>query len=95
MTLLEHSRTVPTFTIGDRLRKARLLTGLEQSEFARLAGIARGTVANYEHERSTPKRLYLRAWADAAGVDLTWLETGEPSDDDDATEHEGSNDRIA
>jgi transcriptional regulator with XRE-family HTH domain len=71
---------IPTWTLADRLRKARELTGLDQGAFAELAGISRTTVTNYEHGKRAPRRLYLRAWAEAAHVDVAWLSTGQVTD---------------
>ncbi|WP_179579517.1 helix-turn-helix domain-containing protein [Glaciibacter psychrotolerans] len=75
---------VPTFTLADRLRKAREITGLDQGEFAERAGFSRTTVVNYEHGHRAPRTLYIRAWAEAAGVDLEWLETGKAPSEDEA-----------
>jgi transcriptional regulator with XRE-family HTH domain len=70
--------TLPTFTRGDRLRKARELTGLSQDEFARQLEVSRSTITNYERDRSTRVRpIMLRAWSVATGVSVEWLETGE------------------
>lgn len=78
MTTNEQNRNrIPGFTLADRLRKARELTGLEQGPFAERALISRTTVVNYEQGHRKPRELYLRSWADAAGVDLHWLITGE------------------
>lgn len=38
----------PTFTKGDRLRKARELTGLDQKAFAEAMGLHRDSVRKYE-----------------------------------------------
>lgn len=73
-----HER-IPAFTIGDRLRKAREKTGLDQGPFADEIGVSRGTVSNYEGGRTTQehmKRAYLMAWAMRADVPLEWLLTG-------------------
>ena len=83
MTITLSKTVVPTFTLPDRLRKAREITGLDQTAFAVLAGISRTTVVNYEQGHREPRPLYLRVWAEAAGVDLAWLLTGKaeaPSD---------------
>lgn len=81
MTMMQ-TAIVPSFTLADRLRKAREITGLDQGDFADRAEIARTTVVNYERGHRAPRRIYLRAWADAAGVDFEWLETGKaPSED--------------
>lgn len=76
MSELVHPGTIPEFTIGDRLRKARELTGLEQGPFADELGIARGTVGNYEHGRVAPRKVVLKAWAMRTGVPFEWLATG-------------------
>ena len=67
---------VPEWSITDRLRKARELTGLDQTEFADLIGVSRGTVSSYERGADTHKRPYLLAWAIGSGVSLEWLITG-------------------
>lgn len=71
---------IPTFTTGDRLRKARQLTGLEQAEFADELGISRGTVRNYELDHVVPRKIVLRAWAMRTGVPVQWLVNGETPD---------------
>ena len=71
---------IPTFTTGDRLRKARQLTGLEQADFADELGISRGTVRNYELDHVAPRKIVLRAWAMRTGVPLQWLVNGETPD---------------
>ena len=70
---------VPTWTLGDRLRKAREFAGLEQGELAVRIGVSRGTVSNYELNRGQrpPKRLVVRAWAEITGVPLDWIEAAD------------------
>ena len=84
MTTPRHEpRTVPVFTIHDRLRKAREVAGLEQGELADRIDVARTTIGNYERgDISKPKRLVVRQWALACGVDFEWLWTGIPSTED-------------
>lgn len=68
---------IPEWTIGDRLRKARVSAGFEQTEFAAVTGITRGTIHNYESDKtSRHKRPYLVAWSLATGVPVEWLEHG-------------------
>lgn len=76
-TAAAHER-IPAFTIGDRLRKARELTGLDQDPFAHEIGVSRGTVSNYERAVSPEglKKPYLMAWAMRTEVPLEWLMTG-------------------
>ena len=68
---------IPQFTVGDRLRKARELTGLEQGPFAEQIGVSRNTVGNYESGHTTRvKPIVLKAWSLRTGVPVEWLETG-------------------
>ena len=67
----------PQWTMADRLKKARLLTGLEQEPFADLVGMVRGTVSNYETGKTKPRRIYLEKIAEVTGVTVHWLLTGE------------------
>jgi transcriptional regulator with XRE-family HTH domain len=89
------SGVIPTWTIADRLRKAREVTGMDQREFADHIGISRNTVTNYETGKTTRfSRPMLAAWAMATGVPLEWLEgmkaphPGKPDEGPDVR-HEG------
>lgn len=66
----------PTFTIWDRLGKARVSAGLTQDELGALLGYSRRTIARYEAEGTHLPRSILLAWHVATHTDLTWLETG-------------------
>ncbi len=81
---------IPTFTIGDRLRKARLSVDddLDVRQFAEMLGVDRNTVTNYELEKTRPskmKPLVLRQWALVTGVDFDWLLNGEAPDESGAS----------
>lgn len=67
---------IPQWTQGDRLRKARSLTGLTSREFAELLGVSLGTITNAEGDKRQVRKITLRAWAMATGVSAEWLETG-------------------
>ena len=70
--------TVPTWTVGDRLRKAREEAGISVEGMAYELGLSRTTITNYERrpgKRGVPHTV-LRVWADVCGVDFTWLQTG-------------------
>ena len=82
MSTQQEGARVPVFTAGDRLWKARELTGLGQTAFAELLGISRGSVSNAERSASLPKPIVLKAWAMATGVSVEWLETGQGSPSD-------------
>jgi transcriptional regulator with XRE-family HTH domain len=69
--------TVPVFTLADRLRKAREVLGVDQAELAEILGVSRSSVSNAETGSAVPRRITMRAWAEATGVPLEWLTTGE------------------
>lgn len=75
--------TVPEWTMGDRLRKAREAAGFDQVDLAELIGVSRTTVSNHEVGvgKRGPSRLLLRAWAHETGVPVWWLE-GQPGPSD-------------
>lgn len=68
---------VPTWSITDRLRKAREDAGLDQSALAERAGISRATVSNAERGVGVPNTATLRVWSLATGVPLVWLLEGD------------------
>jgi transcriptional regulator with XRE-family HTH domain len=81
MTINTHDRRYPQFTIGWRLRLARTQLGpdMDAGHFAQLIGVSRGTVTNYELEKTPASRMrpvVLNAWALATGVAPEWLQTG-------------------
>jgi len=67
---------IPQWTRGDRLRKARSLTGQTTREFAETLGVSQATITNAENDHRAVRRITLRAWAMATGVPVEWLETG-------------------
>lgn len=79
------TRAVPMFTLGDRLRKAREVAGLTQTELANSLGIGRRSVSRYEDSGQRPKPGTVMAWAVATGVPLLWLQTGQVSQPDPST----------
>ena len=90
MTLLAHTEhkataVIPQWTLADRLRKAREMTGLDQIRFSEVVGISRTSITNYEMGKREPRGLYLRAYAEATGVPIEWILTGEtPADSEKA-----------
>ena len=62
--------------MGDRLRKARELTGQDRQAFAETIGIHRDSLTKYETDKQPPKSPVVTAWALATGVDPKWLKTG-------------------
>ena len=68
--------TIPSWTFGDRMAKARNHAGLTQGEIAERIGIARQSAVNYERDKTRPLEAILRAWLEVTGVDEHWLRTG-------------------
>jgi DNA-binding XRE family transcriptional regulator len=64
---------VPVWSLPDRLRKARLHAGLEQTELETMTGISRKSISNYENGYTEPNRPVLLSWALACNVPLDWL----------------------
>lgn len=59
-----------------RLEAARLLTELEQVDFAREIGVEAETYRTYERGRSQPKFATLERICERTGVSLDWLIRG-------------------
>jgi transcriptional regulator with XRE-family HTH domain len=69
---------IPTFTIADRLRKAREDAGLKQHQLADLLEVDANTVSNYENGNTKRhQRITLTRWALVTGVPVEWIKTGE------------------
>lgn len=75
--LAQQLAQVPEWTLADRLLKARTSAGMGQAELAKITGLSRQTVSNYERGIVTPRRSGVTLWALATGVPLGWLLTGE------------------
>ena len=67
---------IPSFTIGDRLRKARESAGMSQEELAEDVGISRRSLVRYERDEMIKKSVIL-LYAMRTGVPVEWIETGE------------------
>lgn len=76
MTAQRYER-IPAWTRGDRLRKARQLTGLNTRDFAEEIGVSQKTVNNAESDSHEVRKIVLNAWSLATGVPVEWLENGE------------------
>lgn len=76
MTISTDHGNIPVFTQGDRLRKARQLTGLSTRDFAERIGVSQKSVTNAEGDHVRTRPIVLNAWALATGVPREWLETG-------------------
>lgn len=73
------SETIPVWSQGDRLRKAREVTGLSVQDFADRIGVSDQTVRNAERGSHAVRKITINAWSLATGVPIAWL-NGEPCD---------------
>lgn len=48
---------IPSWTLGDRIRKARTTVGMDQRQFAEALGVKAGTLAGWEADNSKPREL--------------------------------------
>lgn len=71
---------IPTWTLGDRLAKARETAGIGVQQMARLLNISRNTVTNWEHGRGEPTRAAVMAYSTLTGVPMWWIEGQAPCD---------------
>lgn len=76
MSMQTETGMIPEWTRGDRLRKARTLTGMTTRAFAEQIGVSPQTVSNAENDHHNVRKIVINAWALATGVPAEWLETG-------------------
>ncbi|HEU4410181.1 MAG TPA: helix-turn-helix transcriptional regulator, partial [Polyangiaceae bacterium] len=69
--------TTPGQTVGQRVRLARTARGRGVNELDRLIGSKQGYVSRLESSDREPRADTLRKLAQALGVSLEWLATGE------------------
>ncbi len=71
------TRTLPTFDLGDRLRKAREHAGISSQAMADHLLVSRNTITRYEQRATRLTDAKLRRWAEVTGVPVAWLLTGD------------------
>ncbi len=59
--------------IGNRIKEARLNLGYTQEELAKLLGVTKGAIANYEIETSHPKEPIMYKLIEVLKVDANYL----------------------
>ena len=65
--------TIPAFTLGDRLAKARKHAGIGSEQMAGLLGVGRSSISNYEAGRTEPPLHIVLDWAKETNVPLSWI----------------------
>lgn len=81
MQSMAASTTIPTWTLGERIRKARESSGLKQSDLAPKLRVSRTAIAGWESGTHRPSYSALVLLADITGVPVEWIETGEIAGD--------------
>lgn len=69
--------TAPTWTLCERMAKARRFAGITQIEMAEQLGVNPATINRWEKGASKVTRADVIAWAYVTGVELAWLEEGD------------------
>jgi transcriptional regulator with XRE-family HTH domain len=92
-----HHESLPTWTLGDRLRKARLHASIGSSGvMAKRLGVHRNSVINYETDRITPPLDAVVRYSKITGVPLDWfLEDYDPGEAEDAVTMRYPGDQLA
>lgn len=72
MTMVDN----PTWTLSERLKRSRLLAGLDQKDIAERLGVNRSTVSFWESGHTEPSASNFVRWAAVTGQPLEWLAEG-------------------
>lgn len=72
-------QVIPQQTLGIRLYMARRQARLDRQEIAEQVGASDKSVGKWENDACEPRSRYLVKWAEATGVPVGWLLTGEPT----------------
>lgn len=76
MTEPTTSAGIPSWDVGDRMRKGLRHAGVGVQEMADYLGVARSTLGNWLGGRIDPSTQTLRLWAMRCGIDYEWLAFG-------------------
>lgn len=68
-------RFYPAWTLGDRMRKARMTTGMHQRDFAVAINVKSGSLAAWESDRAIPRNIVAvaRRIELVSGVPAAWI----------------------
>lgn len=65
---------IPTWTLGERLQKARVWAGIKKADdMAALFFRHKNTISNWETDKTRPSTRVLAKWSEVTGVPLWWL----------------------
>lgn len=80
MSTATSTTTIPTLTLGWRMRMAMEGSGHTAATIGGVLGYSRKSVSLWLHDRSEPRPVVLAQWALLTGVDAEWLRTGDVID---------------
>jgi transcriptional regulator with XRE-family HTH domain len=72
-------------TAGERLARARKVSGYSQTELASMLGVTPRSVVRWETDKQTASMPVIIAWATITEVPVEWLRTGHMPDADTTT----------
>lgn len=79
MTMTEQAPAeIPTWTLGDRIARARRHARLEQVDLAATMGVSRQMVSKWERDEREPKPSQVERIAEATRVSYGWLVGADP-----------------
>jgi transcriptional regulator with XRE-family HTH domain len=76
---------IPTWTVGERLRKAREDAGYTQEQLAQEISVSKRQIIHYERNEKMPTRGDFVLWQFATQVPIEWLKTGHTDPDGNGT----------
>ena len=74
MTHMQQTFVVPTESLGDRLRRARVAADLSVAELADELEVSRTSISRWENNHDRPRRATVLAYAMRCSVPIEWLE---------------------
>lgn len=72
------NEVIPTWTLGERLQKARVWAGIDAEDMAGLFFRHRNTISNWETGKTRPSARVLEKWSETTNVPRWWLLGEEP-----------------
>ncbi|MDF1705054.1 MAG: helix-turn-helix transcriptional regulator [Aeromicrobium sp.] len=67
---------IPTWTLAEKLQKARKTAGISRADMAQRLGKAERTVISWECSEREPHITLVERWAHLTSVDFDWLSEG-------------------
>lgn len=78
MAMVEQVTEIPSWTLGDRIVKARRHAHLEQRELAVALGVSAPLISKWERDVAEPRPSQVMKIAEATGVPYGWIVGADP-----------------